>query len=64
MIKLYQDNGLTNNPNVDFISGTTVDLYARNYDEIEDKCSDKFLKDFEDEKKYFDTAFKISRICP
>ena len=62
MIKLYQDNGLTDNPNVVFISGTTVDLYARNYDEIEDQCSDKFLKDFEDEKKYFDTAFKISRI--
>ena len=62
MMKLYKDNGLTSEPYFSFDRDTTVDLYARNYDEIDEKCSDKILKDLEDEKKYFDTAFKISRI--
>ena len=63
MKQLYKDNGLTNEPNYPYFNGdtTTVDLYARNYNEIDEICVDKFLGDFEDDKKYFDKAFKISR---
>jgi hypothetical protein len=28
-------------------------LYARNYNEIDEKCFEKFIKDFKDEKKYY-----------
>ena len=43
------------------LSSTYVDLYARNYKDIDEKCLEKFLEDFEDEKKYFVSAFKTAR---
>ena len=62
IVSLYKDNGLTiTNWQISSLSNKNVDLYARNYKDIDEKCLEKFLKDFEDEKKYFDSAFKTAR---
>ena len=62
IINLYEDNGITTYPysRTDLV-GTTVDLYVRNYNEIDEKCVE-FLDDFKDEKKYYDSAFKTVRV--
>ena len=62
MRQLYRDNGLTTEPYSFFDRDTTtVDLFVRNYNELDEKCVNEFLKDFEEEKKYFDSAFKTAR---
>ena len=62
IINLYKDNGITTYPNsMTDLVGTTVDLYVRNYNEIDEKCVQEFLDDFKDEKKYYDSAFKTVR---
>ena len=61
IVSLYRDNGLTLTSPSPSVSSTYVDLYARNYKDIDEKCLEKFLEDFEDEKKYFVSAFKTAR---
>ena len=62
IVSLYKDNGLTLTvSSTSSLSSTYVDLYARNYKDIDEKCLEKFLEDFEDEKKYFVSAFKTAR---
>jgi hypothetical protein len=53
MKNLYKENGLTDPPNDDNFGNPSVSLYARNYNEIDEKCFEKFIKDFKDEKKYY-----------
>lgn len=62
IVKLYKDNGITTNSYyyTELIS-YTVNLFVRNYNEIDEKCVQEFLDDFKDEKKYYDSVFKTVR---
>ena len=60
IVSLYKDNGLTDTNTV-YIRENTVELYAKNYNDVDEKCVEEFLEDYEDEKKYFDSAYKTAR---
>ena len=58
---LYHDNGLTSPSTSTENENEEVQLYIRNFNEIDEKCLEKFLKDLEDEKKYYDSVFPAIR---
>ena len=62
MEDLYNDNEITGVGKYNMYDNYKVDLYVRNYNEIDEKCVIKFLDDFEKDKKYFEPAYKASRI--
>ena len=53
MKNLYKENGLTDPPNNKDLGNPTVSLYARNYNELDEECFEKFIKDFKSEDKYY-----------
>jgi len=53
MKNLYKENGLTDPPNNENFGNPSVSLYVRNYNELDEKCFEKFIKDFKDEDKYY-----------
>jgi hypothetical protein len=59
---LYENNDLYDSGKYSQYDNEYIDLYVRNYNEIDEKCVTKFLEDFEKDKKYFDSAYKVSRI--
>ena len=57
---LYKDNGLTDIP--DSGGYQSASLYVRNYNEVNEICFEKFIKDFKDEKKLFDAVLTMVRV--
>jgi hypothetical protein len=60
MEDLYKDNEITGVGKYNMYDNYKVDLYVRNYNEIDEKCVIKFLDDFEKDKKYLEPAYKAS----
>lgn len=58
---LYSDNGLYESPHYSAASSATIDLYVRNYNQLDEKCFKDFIKDLEDEEKYYDSIVKAIR---
>ena len=58
---LYSDNGLYESPHYSAASSATIDLYVRNYNQLDEKCFKDFIKDLEDEEKYYDSIVKVIR---
>ena len=58
---LYHDNGLYESPQNSEATSATIDLYVRNYNQMDEKCFKDFIKDLEDEEKYYDSIVKIIR---
>ena len=59
MVGLYNDNGLDDSPDYSSVYRTSVNLYVRNYNEIDEECFNKFLQDLNNEKKYYDSIRSV-----
>ena len=59
---LYKDNGLTDPPDNYYVDNFKAYLFVRNYNEIDEKCFKDFLRDIENEKKYYDSILSVIRI--
>ena len=59
MSSLYLDNGLSTPAYNNIIGQSTVDLYVRNYNEIDETCFEGFIQDLNDEKKYYDSVLDV-----
>ena len=51
---LYKDNFLYSIPDNTDANAEIIDLYIRNFNEME-KCLDDFVKDLDNEKDYYDS---------
>ena len=62
IISLYKDNDL-NPPSykISSLKSAYVDLYARFFNDIDEKCVEEFINDMEEEKKYYVSTFKAVR---
>ena len=58
---LYKENGLTDPPDNENLGNPSVSLYARNYNEIDEECFEKFIKDFKAEDKYYSGVLIVIR---
>lgn len=61
MRNLYKENGLTDPPNNENFGDPSVFLYVRNYNEINEVCFEKFIKDFKGEDKYYSGVIILIR---
>ena len=50
---LYKDNGLYDPPNAVGFNNDNIDIYVRNYNEMDESCIKGFLSDLNDEKQYY-----------
>ena len=62
MKNLYKENGLTDPPNEENFGNPSVFLYVRNYNEINEECFQKFIKDFKAEDKYYSGVLILIRV--
>lgn len=62
MVTLYEDNGLTDAPKGGFDEDEEVELYVRNFNDMDEACVQRFLDDLSEEDKYYDSVFKTIRI--
>ena len=58
---LYADNGLRDDSNFANTLNAKVDLYIRNYNDIDEKCFNEFLEELKDEEKFYDSAISAVR---
>ena len=58
---LYADNGLRDSSNFANTQNAKVDLYIRNYNDIDEKCFEDFLEELKDEEKFYDSAVSAVR---
>ena len=58
---LYADNGLRDTSSYGNTLNAKVDLYIRNYNDIDEKCFNDFLDELKDEHKFYDSAVKVVR---
>ena len=61
MRNLYKENGLTAPPNNENFGDPSVFLYVRNYNEINEVCFEKFIKDFKGEDIYYSGVIILIR---
>ena len=61
MIYLYKDNGLKDAPKYGFDEDEEVQLYVRNFNDMDEACVQGFLDDLSEEDKYYDSVFKTIR---
>ena len=59
---LYNDNGLKDPSSFSETQKEKVDIYIRNYNDIDEKCFEDFLQDLKNEKIYYDFSQKTVKV--
>ena len=59
---LYNDNGLKDPSSFSDTQKEKVDIYIRNYNDIDEKCFEDFIQDLNNEKTYYDSAQKTVKV--
>ena len=55
MTSLYKDNGLHDAPDASGFTDDRIELYVRNYNDMDESCVQEFLDDLNDEKTYYES---------